>query len=409
MMKFIKILLLVLIFSSQTFGQENSIVIKDGAKLSVRYDQSPTLLHFLIIGQSQAGGTGSTPPLSTTADPDVLTITGGPVNGDYNTGELIPLVEGNSGEFPETMATSLGQQLKALVNNPNYKYCVTIHHWGGSSIQDLDQGGANATYGHDDAVNAMIRVKDRAVNLGYSYERHFIITHGGSGVNPYATGTTSIINNLIANSPVGSNTNPFIWQDQQRVIGSPDYGEQLFDLQSAMTNYKLTIPRQDVVAILPDGVHMTNYGTRHNAMYFALSIYDDLFKFGSTPLIIDIDNVYFDEERNSLIVPILGAVGALHGTGDYNILVHRGTNGTEFSGSWSIDGKSIRFTFISPVPSGQTIDVYLEVAFGRSTGSLMDSRSNADIIFNDSDGQPYSVNKVPLRKKYVKAISFPSI
>lgn len=403
-MKFFKILIFVLTLSFQVYGQENSIVIKNGAVVSVRYNQSPILIHLVIVGQSQAGGTHSAPPLSTTADPDVLTIAGGPVNGNYNTGELIPLIEGIAGA--ETMATALGQQLKALVDNPNYKYCVTIHHKGGTSIQDLDQGGVNAAYGHDDAVNAMIRVKNRAENLGYSYERHFILSHGGSGVNPYATGTTSIINNLISNSPLGSNANPFIWQDQQRVIGSPDYAEQLFDLQSSITNYKLTIPRQDVVAILPDGVHMENHGTRHNAMYFALSIYEDLFKYGSTPLSLDIDNVIFDDRSNSLIVPVLGADGTLQGTGDYNILVHDDTNNTEFSGSWQVDGGNLIFTISSSIPSGQTIDLLFEVAFKASTGSLMDNRSNADIIFNDAEGQAYTVNKVPLRKNYVKTISF---
>lgn len=358
------------------------------------------LLHFMILGQSQAGGFLASPAISLTPDENALTLTNGPLDADTENGLFIPLVEGDtydnggSDTDVETMATSLAQQLLAFINSTDVKVCVTVHYHGGSTIQALSDGGANQANGRDAAVAASNRVATLCEELDYVYERHFIISHGGSGLNPYSEAVSALINDLIANT-AGTNTVHTLL-DQQRIT-DPDYGLQLYDIRSE--NIEITIPRRNVVEYNADGVHLTNHGTRHLAMYYAISFFDKLFGIGYEPLILNASDIALIGDV--LIIPVLNAEGELVGVGDFNVKIFN--ESTELTGIFAIQGNNIRFTITNNKPEG-TATITVRAAQG--TGSLRDSRSNAGIIFRNAANELYSVNKYLIRANYTKEIAF---
>ncbi len=386
-------------------GQSESLTwIEPNSDILIR------LIHLEIVAQSQGGGYLASPALTTDTDANVLTLTNGPLDSDTTSGELVLLSEGDtydnggSDSDVETMASALARQLLSFIGNDFVKVAVTVHYHGGSSIQDLDKGGANESNGYLAAVAAAARVKNRAEALGYTYERHFIVSHGGSGANPYGAGFASLVNNLVADT-VGDNT-PMIWADQQRVIGTPDFGQQIAELVGVVPNLKVILPRVAVVEGLNDGYgHLTNHDTRLLAMYYAIAAYDDLYGTGHEPLTLDVANMTL--VNGVLILSVLGGENAIVGAVDFNLIVTDETNGNVLGGTWVVNGANIEFPISSNLPNNETVDI--SIASGYGSGSLRDSRGNAGVIFNDDQSNPYTLYKHVLRETKSKSLAFPAI
>ena len=356
------------------------------------------LIHLVIIGQSQAGGYQATPALTTTPDTDVLTLTDGPLDCNTSTGEFISCVEGDdydnggSSSNVETMATALGQQLKAFIGDSNYKFCITIHYHGGSSIQNLSSGGTNAANGYDGAIAAVGRVKTLADAEGWNYQTHMIFSHGGNGLNPYGTAFASLVSDWRTDISSDYSGTSYVFCDQQRVIGTPDYGTQLYS--ESIANKLVLLARQDQVEIQGDGIHITNHGTRHLAMYYAKGIYETLFGSGFTPLTIDAASATFDG-TDKLVFPILGATGTIAIDSNPDIEVEGGST----TGIWAVNGSNIEYTITSTVPDGtKTVDII--------GGLITDSRSNSGIIFNDAGASPYEIVNSLIRNDYTVDLGF---
>jgi hypothetical protein len=356
------------------------------------------LIHLVIIGQSQAGGYNNAPSLTTVTDSEVLTLTSGPLDSNTSTGVFIPCAEGdtydNGGASSnvETMSTSLGQQLKSFVGGSNYRYCITVHYHGGSSIQNLSNGGTNAANGYDAAILAVNRVKTLSDAEGWVYQTHMIFTHGGNGLNPYGTDFATLVSDWRTDITTAYSGTSHIFCDQQRVIGTPDYGIQLYT--QSIANKHVLLARQDQVAIQGDGIHITNHGTRHLAMYYAKGIYDVLFGSGFTPLTIDTASATFNGV-DKLIFPILGYTGTI--TIDSNPTIE--IESVAATGTWAVNGSSIEYTITSTIPDGtKTVDII--------GGLITDSRSNTGIIFNDGGALPYEIPNSLIRNNYTVNLTF---
>lgn len=392
----------------ETFLRQNTAFNSAGATAL-----TTKLVHLVIIGQSQAGGYNSVPSLSSSTNKRALTLTDGVLDANTLTGDLIMLQEGDtydnggSSTNVETMATSLAQQLASYVSDTTYRFVVTIHYEGGTTIQQLSSGGAAADNGYDAAIESVSRVSTIAADSGYVYSCHLLWNHGGSGVNDYGSAFASLVSDFRTDIQPYYTGTSYVWCDQMRVIGSPDYGIQLYEQSLLLDNVKVLLPRKGVVAYQGDGVHLTNHGTRNLAMYYATAIYDDLFLTNShNPLIIDQDNITYNPSDSTFTVPLLHYTGSIVGSGDFNTIVYDVTNSQAIVGSWSVSGSNILFKAASNIPIG-TVD--LEFRTGQGTGFLRDSRQNTNIVFNDGSSSPYTTYKYIVRANFEKTIDLPLI
>lgn len=373
------------------------------------------LVHLFVIGASQAGGFNASPS-RTLNNNDVLTLTDGPLDANVTTGVFVPLSGGDTYDNDavpqtytnvETSVLAAGHQLRALAG-PNVRVCGTIHYRGGTTLQDLSQGGAQSAFGYDDLTAAVARVHTLAVANGWSYTPYMIIESSGiTAQNPYNTALQNLISQVRAFvTPTYFSGTLQVCMTQPRIAGTPDLGIQVEEVAQADANAVTNYPRRDALLtseILPDNIHPTNFGQGRMGVYTAYAAFDDLFGAGYTPLTLTPFNSLVPG-TNQLLVPTLGSDGALQGTGDFNIQVFDTTNSVELTGNWTVDIGNLRFDITSTPPRGA---VNIEFRAGQGTGSLTDSRSNADVIVNAADSLPYTVVKPLIRANYNTNITFP--
>lgn len=373
------------------------------------------LVHLFVIGASQAGGFNASPSRTLT-NPDVLTLTDGPLDANVTTGVFVPLSGGDTYDNDavpqtytnvETSVLAAGHQLRALAGS-NVRVCGTIHYRGGTTLQDLSQGGAQSAFGYDDLTAAVARVHTLATANDWSYVPYMIIESSGiTTQNPYNTALQNLISQVRAFvTPTYFSGTLQVCMTQPRIAGTPDLGIQVEEVAQADANAVTNYPRRDALLtseILPDNIHPTNFGQGRMGVYTAYAAFDDLFGAGYTPLTLTTFNSLVPG-TNQLLVPTLGSEGALQGTGDFNIPVFDTTNSTQLTGTWSVDTTNLRFDISGTPPRGA---VNIEFRAGQGTGTLTDSRSNADVIVNAADMSPYSIVKPVIRANYTTAITFP--
>lgn len=397
-------------------------MIRFNPRPTLRFGDSkgtPTLIHIFTVGASQSGGYDTTPSLTGATEPNVITLTDGPLSPDVSTGTFITLGEGdtyNQDQVPQTyldvesQAASLGQQLYELINNANYKVCVTVHYRGGTSLQRLNSGGDRAAEGYTQLTNGIARVKALADAEGLEYIPYFIIWTSGSGANPMDDAVTDWIDN------VRSFVTPTYYADtvkvgivQSRITGSPDFGIGAYDGAAARTDANIGFSIRELLPaseIQGDNIHITNHGTRHVGVANAYQVYDDLFRGGYEPLDIDSANISYDDNTEAITVPITGADGALQGTGDFGIVVYDTTAAQTVTGTWAVSGSNIVFTITGNKPSGTST---IEFRVQQGTGTLTDSRSNSRVLFNNASAVKYPIEKPLIRYDHQKSLVFPTV
>ena len=323
-------------------------------------------------------------------------LSGGILEADTSTGTLVNSVEGDnynlggSDTDVETIATSLGQQLNAFINNSRYRIVVSVHYYGGATIQQLSKGGLYAQYGFDDGIAAVQRVKALSDSAGWNYQTHMIWLHGGSGVNPYGTALENFISDWradIASSYTGTSN---VFSMQQRAVGNPDYSIQQANINS--TNFHLLGSYDQLCEGAGDNIHLSNHGTRNAAMYFAKGAYDVLF--GSFTEFLEIGTITYDNV-DTITMSVLNSEGAL--SIETNPTVEIG--GSPATGTWTVNGTNLEFQITSSIPTGlNTVDII--------GGDIRDSRPNMGIIFNDALASPYEINKGLIRNDYSASVDF---
>ncbi len=380
---------------------------------------SVTLIHSLMIGASQSGGYNSDPSLTSTGLDSVYTLTDGPLAPDVD-GTFITLVEGdtyNQDAVPqtytdvETAASGLGHSLYNLItenqDESQYRVCVTHHYRGGTSLQQLSKDGTQAEFGFNEAVASIKRVKELCDSLGWNYLPQLNVWVSGSGANPITDALDEIITDFRDTIPTYYSGTLKALILQPRVTGSPDFGPQCYEYTLTDSNSKVIGPVRDFVLsgeVQGDGIHLTNHGERRVGIYYGYAIYEDIFGSGYGPLELDSANVFYDAANTRIGIPTINADGVLQGTGDYNIVLYDVTNSATMSGTWSTSNDTLYFTMSFP---GQTGDTEIEIRAGQGTGTLTDSRSNADVIYNAGDSNPYDIYKPLVRYTYTATVPFP--
>lgn len=361
---------------------------------------SPTIIHLVIRGQSQAEGYLATDAI--TVNPVANALTLGPnSNGKApNTtgGTLVPLFEVNNGNNTkgETIATALAQQLLNYANNPNITVVVTNHSQNSQTIQDLSKGGASGKY--EESIAAIARVKTLADADNKNYECHMVFMHGGAGLNPYDTALTQLIADFRADTAAYVTKTPRIFADQIRAAGDPDYSIQAFNVLEDDANGYISHPRYGV-EYGPDDVHLTNHGTRHSALLFARSIFNVLYGNSFQPLQISNGLSVID---NNIYIPIIGAQGALQGNNNFGLEAYNVTDGQTVAGTFAIQGFNIVFSPTTPLSGIKVIQIRANQG---ATGVLY-SLSTDTVIFNNASAQPYALDKYLSRQEVSVSIDF---
>lgn len=376
-----------------------------------------TLIQIATIGASQSGGYNSSPALTTTGDPDVMTLTDGPLAPD-TAGSFVTLVEGDTYDqdavpqsYPnvESQATALGQQLKALLNDPHYKVCVTIHYRGGTQLQLLNDGNTHEVFGYDEIAATIARIKTLANTNNWNMMSQFIIWTSGSGANDMEQAILDWVDNMTSYVVPTYSAALDVLVLQSRITGSPDYGLGVYDGVSARSNAEIIAPIRQIPGMSSelqgDLVHLLNYGEQHVGVYNAYAVYDNIVNGGHKPMYIDFDNISYNVSTDEITVPILNIdTLPLVGTGNFGMVVRDITNSVDLTGTWAISGSNIVFTITGDVPiGGATIEIRTE----QGAGTLTDSRSNSGVIFNDAGASAYEVPKLVARYNYPKALTFP--
>ncbi len=363
-----------------------------------------TVHHFVVLGQSQAGGYNSSPALTTSGVSNVLTLQDGPLEVN-NSGNLVQLTEGDTfnstgGPAPtsnvETIATSLGQQLDDFVNNKHFRYVVTIHASGGKTITQLSKGGSTGLF--EEAISSVSRVKTICDSNGWKYKVHLIWMHGGTGNNsptPYGDQFVDLINDfrtdVIPHLHSEQDTSQVhVFADQQRLVGSPDYSIQLHEKASKYSNVHISHSRYRA-DYQGDNIHITSHGERYEGVMFARSIYSELFSSGWEELRLGTPS--FDGV-SKFTIPVLGASGAVQGSGNFGIQLWNDTDSQNESFTGVINGSNLELTLSSPHLSG-TKNYEIRVKQG-GTGELYDSSSEV-FMFNDGSASPYDPKKYIVR------------
>lgn len=370
------------------------------------------LIHFVVLGQSQAGGYNNAPALTTVGDVDITTLTDGPVDVDVE-GDLITCVEGDTFSATggpaatpniETIATSFAQQLKVFAGGG--RYCATVHATGGTTIQALSLGGSSGRF--EEAIDAIARVKAIADTNGWTYNCHLIFFHGGTGDNVGDTYKNKVIalydDFLAAVKPTYTGQDQvYMFTHQQRPIGTPDYGIQQYEASKDNPNI-IVIGPEYTTTYQGDGIHITNHGTRYLAMLWSRAVNRKLFGSGFLPLELDIDNASFDG-TDTITVPVLNAIGALSGTSNYGIEVFNNTTSAVIASTATIDGGDINVT-LGAVPVGEH-DLTIRTGL-TANGLLHDSSGAVDVpSFNNASAQPYDTDKYMVRAEYDVTVFFP--
>lgn len=279
-MKAFLLSIMVLLFAINANGQL--------AKGRVNYPpplSDTTLIHLVVIGQSQAEGFRvdglAGDPVTTITNDDWLTLDGSiyndnALNPDVVNGEFIQCHEDTRttgvGDYGETIATSMMAQLDTLITNEKFKFCTTIHAQGGRSIQELTKGGLTGRYEH--AVDGVARVRALSLARGWHYNCHLIWYHGGSGLNTpntYQFELENLVNSFRNDVSEYAENEPWVFAGQQRQIGNPDYSIQVLGAANNTTRMQVATVRY-IAQYESDNIHLTADGTRQEALLFASAI-----------------------------------------------------------------------------------------------------------------------------------------
>lgn len=386
--------------------------------------QRSVIYYFPVLGQSQAGAYNNAPALTTTTNPYVKTLTNGPIDVS-TTGDLVPLVEGDTfddtnGPAPtsnvETIATSTMQQLRIFRNsNPSDLYVCTVHARGGETIQNLSKGGSTGRY--EEIISCINRLKVIADSRGAELVINPIFFHGGTGDNigtAYEAKLLKLYTDFNADiTAITAQKKVFLFTHQQRVVGTPDYGQQQVsasiknpDIVFVAPEYPLLLSLGGGVAYQGDAIHITNHGTRYLAMHWAKAIWRKLF-IGVYDAVGLNANATAITGPKQLTIPITGATGAIVTSSNCGIEVFSNTTSAVLASSVTVSGTNLIIDFTAALPP---IGLHsLEIRTGvAANGNLRDSESSTYIpSFNNSSASPYTLNKYMSRAAYTVSLWFP--
>jgi hypothetical protein len=395
-----------------------------------------TLLYMPILGQSQAGGYNASPALTTVADGVCKTLTAGPIKPNTSTGVFINIVEGDTfsdtggpAATPnvETMATGAAQQLKqylisdnSIPNSGNFRTAATVHAFGNRAIQDLMKGGNTGCY--EELVAAVVQVKALCDTNGWQLIVYPFLFHGGNGDNvttTYQAKVEKLYQDLVTDlMPSLSQNELTLYCIQQRLVGTPDFGTQIYAATVANPNIKIA-SAQYPVKEQGDAIHLTNYAERHLGMFAARAIYREI-KEGYRHLDLDVNNASFNRTTMELRIPVLngkyGAAGLqIVATGDIQVI----SNTTSQTISVSVAPEVIDETHANLVltfPStivGQhnlTLKTAITSTMNGSLASphIRDSSNDFDpVAFVDENAAPYVMDKFLVRGTWDFNVRFP--
>lgn len=403
----------------KTFSRKSDVVKNITTQIIIDSPPEPVVItHFVVIGQSQAGGYNNQPALTTSPVTGVRTLTSGPLDPNV-AGSLVALVEGDTFSDTngpaatanvETIATSMAQQLKTWRGG---EYLVTVHAKGGTTIQELSEGGSSGQY--EEAIQAIARVKTLVEAEGKVYNCHLIFFHGGTGGTGYEAAVEAMYANFLADVKPTYTTqaNVYMFTHQQRPIGSPDYGIAQYNASKDVPNIIMVGPEYALsiadftavgVAYQGDAVHLTAHGTRYLGMLWARAINKTLTSPAFEPLELDIANAVYNG-TNKITVPILNGVGAISKTSNAGIEVYSNTTAAILASTTAVVGTDLEIT-LTTQPLGQHS---LTIRTGlTANGALKDSSASVDIpSFNGSTGSPYNLDKYMVRALYNITVFFP--
>lgn len=371
------------------------VIAGNNSTLNVQF----RVIHFAVIGQSQAEGYDSTPALTTVTDSRALTL--GPNSSgrlsDTTNGVLIELAEEDADvRLGETIGTAMAQQLLTYANDPSIKIIVTNHALGGTTIQQLSKGGSSGKY--EEMIAAASRVKSLVDLAGDTYEVHLIFYHGGSGLNPYESTLDTLKADFRADVALLTTEPIRVFSDQQREIGNPDYSIQILDSYENDALAYLSHPRY-MLSYRGDNVHLRNHGSRNAAVYFARAISKVFFGAGFDTL--KLGNA-LSVNGNTIIIPIINTEGALQGSLDYSLEVYNITDSVSVAGTFAISGTDIIFTPTTPLFGTKSIEVRANQG---ATGELYSISSDIS-MFLDGSSQPYTLDKYLSRHSKSSVLEF---
>ena len=350
-----------------------------------------TLYQVVIIGQSQAGGYAIwNDAITTDTEAGIYTLTNGPLDSDNGpSSQLVLLTEGdvndNNGNDPntETSMSGLLRQAKASSNCTNCHFLGTIAYRNGIPLNGLVKGGYGYEFGWGQLHGDFIRGYQIAQASGWFWQPILVLQHGGAGGNPYG----SLVNQMkddfrILVDSLSTGTIGYFAAVQQREK-SPDYGIEMLKALDTVNHADVILSRDNGVEKTNDDIHMTNWGQRHEGVYFGHHIGRKFIAGEDLSPGLRIGTHYWNGAK--LVIPIENAIGALVGSGDHDIEIYNRTDSRVESGSFLINGTNLEFTF-NTAPSG-TKDI--EIRADRGTGTLRDSRGNSSVSLQNSDGNPY--------------------
>lgn len=377
-----------------------------------------TLVYLPILGQSQAGGYNASPALTTGSVSNVYTLTSGPI--DCNpAGNLIALVEGDTfsdtligGGGPgatanvETIATSMCQQLNTYTNDVHFKYASTIHATGGTTIQQLMNGGGSGQY--EELIVCTARMKTLADANGWAFNTHLVFFHGATGDNvttTYKAKLQQLYTDWVASiASYTTQTNKYLFTHQQRPAGTPDYGQQQFE--QSLTNTSIVVVSPEYKAAYQgDAIHLTNHGERYMAMNWARAINKKLTS-SFVPMQLDITNATVNAAGTVITVPFLGTTGTISGTTNLGTQLFSSTTSAIIATTAAITSGNLVLTItaVDKMPIGSH---NLLIRTGVAANGEMHDSSTDTPAFNDTGGSPYVLQKYIVRAEAAKTLVFP--
>lgn len=374
------------------------------------------LLHFFVIGQSQARGYNSSPQLDHDPDENVLMLGTTPVLIDETEQDIaamdLQMCEETHFEG-DTISVAFGRDLLRFFNPQTTKVAVTISAIGGSTLTELTKNGSTGCY--ERALYACTRAKAIADENGWEYRLGHIWMHGGDADNDYLTKLLAHFANVESDfGPLSSR--PILYcadQFRQRDGFDTEPSSKIIQAINATSNAILSHPRY-AVEYQQDLVHLTANGERHTAAYFANAIAKKLRGIDYTPL--QIESVSYDDYSKQFTINLLGANGELSGTGNYGIGVYNATSSAYETVSVTLDNENKRLiaTLTDP-PSAGTYDFIVRANFETSltdfnrypdfdddaTLGYLKCSSNDIAMFNDTNtDEPYSLDKYLVRSEH---------
>ncbi len=368
-----------------------------------------TLYQVVIIGQSQAGGYAIwNDAITIDTEPNIYTLTNGPLDADNGpTSELVLLTEGdindNNGSDPntETSISGLLRQAKASSNCTNCHFLGSIAYRNGIPINGLVKGGYGYEFGWGQLHGDFIRGYEIAQDSGWFWQPIFVLQHGGAGGTPYGVLVNKMKDDfrLLVDS-LSSGTIGYFASVQQREKSPVDFGIEMLMALDTVDNADVIMSRDNAVEKTNDEIHMTNWGQRHEGVYFGHHIGRKYIAGEILEVGLRVGDFYWDGTK--LIVPILNSIGPLVGSGDHDMKVYNVTDDITIPGNWTINGANLVFTPTNTLAGTKVIRIMAD----RGTGILRDSRPNTTVTLPNSDGNPYVLYQYLLRYNYEQTIIF---